>query len=78
MKKIRGNKPSGVLILICMEISQGNALYCYFYLKQVKKCHIFLFYLLFSSTKSDNRRADRSYPRGLWYQWERRNARERA
>jgi hypothetical protein len=40
MKKVRGDKPIGVLIPIYKEISQGNTLCGYLYLKQ--KCHFFL------------------------------------
>jgi hypothetical protein len=36
MKKIRGDKPIGFIIHIYMEISQGNSLCRYIYLKQVK------------------------------------------
>jgi hypothetical protein len=36
MKKIRGDKPVGVIIHTYMEISQGNSLYSYLYLKQAK------------------------------------------
>jgi hypothetical protein len=60
MQKIRGGKPAGVIIHISMELSQGNSL-CY--LKQ--KCHVFHFILSFySSTKSENRRAEQALPRG--------------
>jgi hypothetical protein len=40
-----------------MEISQGNYLCSYLYLKQ-GKTSCFSFYLLFSSTKPENRRAE--------------------
>jgi hypothetical protein len=33
MKKIRGDKPIGVIIHVYMEISQGNSLCSYLYLK---------------------------------------------
>jgi hypothetical protein len=36
MKKLRGDEPSGVIIHIYMEISQGDSLCSYFYLKQAK------------------------------------------
>jgi hypothetical protein len=40
MKKIKGDKTIGVIIHIYMEISQGNFLCSYIYLKL--KCHGFL------------------------------------
>jgi hypothetical protein len=50
MKKIRGNKPFGVIIHTYMEVSQGNSLCSYLYLKL--KCHAFQFILfLFFSYK---------------------------
>jgi hypothetical protein len=36
MKKFRGDKPIGAIIHIYMEISQGNSLCSYLYLKQTK------------------------------------------
>jgi hypothetical protein len=52
MKKIRGNKPItiGIVIHTYMEIPQGNSLYSYLYLKQAKmacfsSC-LFSFFLL--------------------------------
>jgi hypothetical protein len=36
MKKIKGDKPVGVIIHIYIEISQGNSLCSYLYLKQAK------------------------------------------
>jgi hypothetical protein len=44
MKKIRGNKPIGVIIHIYKEIPQGNSLCNYLYLKQAKMS-CFSFYL---------------------------------
>jgi hypothetical protein len=76
MKKIRGDKPIGVTIHIYMEISQGNSLCSYLYLKQAKiSWFSFLSFLFFSSTKSENRgsscpgqREGRSVPmeKGRW------------
>jgi hypothetical protein len=45
MKKIKGEKPIGVIIHSYLEISQGNSPHSYLYLKL--KCHVFLFYLFF-------------------------------
>jgi hypothetical protein len=51
MKKIGRDKPSGVITHTYMEISQGNSLCSYMYLKL--KCHVFSFYLFsFFSYKS--------------------------
>jgi hypothetical protein len=56
MKKIRGDKTTGVIIHTCMEIPQGNSLCSYLYLKQTKtSCFSFSF---FSSIKLENRRAE--------------------
>jgi hypothetical protein len=71
MKKIIGDKPIGVLIHIYREISQGNSLCSYLYLKQAKSS------FLFSSTKSEIRRAEQVLSRGDWYQWEGASGRER-
>jgi hypothetical protein len=48
MKKIRGEKPIGVIYYKHMEISQGNSLCRYLYLKK-QKCHFisFLSFLFF-------------------------------
>jgi hypothetical protein len=48
MKKIRGDKTSGVMIHTHMEISQGSSLCSHLYLKL--KCHVFhfIFSLFFS------------------------------
>jgi hypothetical protein len=68
MKKIRGNKPIGVIIYTYMEIPQGNSLCSYLYLKQTKMS-CFSFYL-FSSTKSENRSMEQVLPRGrCWGKW---------
>jgi hypothetical protein len=63
MKKIRGDKTIESITNICMEISQGNSLCSYLYLK-LEKCHSFLFFFsLFSSTKLENMRAEQILPR---------------
>jgi hypothetical protein len=41
MKKSRGDKPIGVTIHIYMEISEGNTLYTYLYLKHIKMSFFF-------------------------------------
>jgi hypothetical protein len=58
---IRGDEPTGVIIHIYLEVSQGNSLFNYIYLKQVKMLY-FLFFL-FSSTKLESRR-NKSCPGG--------------
>jgi hypothetical protein len=63
MKKTRGDHPIGAIIHKYMEISQGNFLCSYLYLKL--KCHAFLFiFSLFPLIKSKNRRAEEVLPRG--------------
>jgi hypothetical protein len=59
MKKIMGNKPIWVIIHIYMEISQGNSLCSYLYLK-LKKCHFFFFLL-------ENRRTGMQNRSCLWW-----------
>jgi hypothetical protein len=70
MKKIRRDKSSGVIIYIYMEISQGNQLCNYPNLK-VKCCFFHFLFSLFSSTKSQNRRAEQILSRGKgWHLFE--------
>jgi hypothetical protein len=58
-------EPIGVIIHIYMEISQGKSLCIYLYFKQQKNTiSFFLFFFPFSSTKSENRRADRTWGNG--------------
>jgi hypothetical protein len=64
MKKIRGDKPVGVVVHICKDILQGNSLCSYLYLKQVKMSCISFYLFLVFSTKSENRRAEQVLPRG--------------
>jgi hypothetical protein len=60
MKKNREDEPIEVIIHIYMEISQGNSLCSYIY-KQAKTS--FFSFFLFSSTKSENKRAEQVLPR---------------
>jgi hypothetical protein len=53
MKKNTRGEPIRFIIHIHMEISQGNSLFGYLYLKQAK-----IHFFLFSSTKSENRKAE--------------------
>jgi hypothetical protein len=66
MKKIREDKPVGVLIHTYMEISQGNS---QLPLSQAKmSCSSFS---LFSPKNLDTRKAEQVLPRGEgWHQWE--------
>jgi hypothetical protein len=60
MKKIREDKPVGVITHICMELSQGNSLCSYLYLKQAKiSCFSFYFFLL---QNWRNRKAEQVLP----------------
>jgi hypothetical protein len=61
------DEPIEVIIHIYMEISQGNSLCSYLYLKQAK-----MSFSLFSSTKSENRRVEQVLWVGRegWYPWE--------
>jgi hypothetical protein len=48
MKKIKGDEPMGVITDLYMEISQGNSLCSFIYLKQAKmSCFSFLSFLFF-------------------------------
>jgi hypothetical protein len=59
MKKIREDKPTGVIIHIYMEISHGNSLCTASCLSLKLKYHVFCFIpSLFSPTKSQTRRAE--------------------
>jgi hypothetical protein len=66
MKKIKGDKPVGVIIYTYMEISQGNSLCSFLYLKI--KCHVFCF--IFSPTKSEQEGGTNPTQWGGWHQWE--------
>jgi hypothetical protein len=62
VKRTRGDEPIGAVIHICKEISQGNSLCSYIYLKLANH-HVFLFiFYLFSSTKSENKRVEQVPP----------------
>jgi hypothetical protein len=64
MKKIRGDKPIGLQIHIYIEISQGNFLCNYLYLK-LAKMSCFSFYLFsFLFCKIGKQRAEQVLPRG--------------
>jgi hypothetical protein len=58
VKRTGGDEPTGAVTHICIEITQGNSLCSYLYLK-LEKCHVSLFiFYVFSSTRSENRRAE--------------------
>jgi hypothetical protein len=50
VKRTTGDEPIGFAIYICMEITQGNSLCNYLYLK-LAKCHAFLFIFSVISSK---------------------------
>jgi hypothetical protein len=54
MKKNRGKEPTGFIVHINIEMSQGNSLHGYLYFAQAKNVISFLF----SSSKSENRRTE--------------------
>jgi hypothetical protein len=56
MKKMRRDEPVRVIVHAHMEIPQRNSLCRYLYRKQTKMSFFFLF--PFSSTKSENKRAE--------------------
>jgi hypothetical protein len=61
-----------------MEISRGNALCSYLYKKKKTRKMPCLSFCLFSSAKSEIRRAEQVLPRGeVWKQWETGSGRER-
>jgi hypothetical protein len=66
VKSTRAGEPIGVVIHICMKTSQRNYLYSYIYLKLAKmSCFFFLSFIFFSSTKSEDMRAEQVLPRGV-------------
>jgi hypothetical protein len=75
MKKIRGNKPLGVIIHIYMEISPVSPPCVGTFISNKLKCQDFPFiFSLFPSTKLENRRAEQVLLRGKGegkYDWER-------
>jgi hypothetical protein len=58
MKKIRGDKSIEFIIHICIEISEGNSLCSYLYLKQAEMSCVSFYLFFFPSTKAENRRAE--------------------
>jgi hypothetical protein len=64
VKRTGRYEPVGVVIHTGMKTTQGISLYSYLYLK-LAKMPCFSYYLLwfFSSTKSENRRAEQVLPR---------------
>jgi hypothetical protein len=62
VKKIRGDKPIGVIIHIYMKITKGNSWFSSHYSKKLN-CNVFVLSFLFCSTKSENRRTVQVLPR---------------
>jgi hypothetical protein len=71
MRKIKGDKPVGVIIHIYMEISQGTSLCNYPNLKQVS-CFSFLSFLFFFYKLREQEGRTGPVQRGglLWGRWE--------
>jgi hypothetical protein len=66
VKRTGRDEPMWVAIHTCMVAMLGISLYICLYLK-LKKCYAFLIILFFSSTKSENKRAEQVVPRsGGW------------
>jgi hypothetical protein len=64
VKRSGRDEPIWVVIHISKETTQGISLYSNLYLK-LAKCYVFLFILhIFTSTKSENKRAEQVLPRG--------------
>jgi hypothetical protein len=61
------DKPIQVVIHICMETMQGKSLYSYLYLKLAKTLFLFLSFMFFSSTKSENWRVVQVLRKGDWH-----------
>jgi hypothetical protein len=60
------DEPVGVVIHICMETTQGISLYSYLPLKLAKRYVFPPTFYVFSSTKSENKRAESSAPGREW------------
>jgi hypothetical protein len=69
MKKIRADKPIGIIIHMFLEILQGNSLCNYLYLKQAKMLGIFFFFLLQNRRTGGQNRSSLRVQGGGWYQW---------
>jgi hypothetical protein len=72
MRKIRGDKPIGVIVHIYIEVSQGNSLCRYLYLKQTKmSCFPFnlLSFAFYKVGEQEGGTGPGWQGRG-WHQWE--------
>jgi hypothetical protein len=65
MKKIREDKPIGVIIHTYMEISQGNSLCSYLYLKQAKISCLSFYLLFFYKIREQEGRTSLAQGKGL-------------
>jgi hypothetical protein len=65
MKKIRGDKPIGVIIHIYMEISQENSRVASFFSNKLK-CHVFHFLFSFSFYKIREQEGGAGSAQGEW------------
>jgi hypothetical protein len=64
MKKIRGDKPIGVIIHIYMEPLQGNSLCSYLYLKQAKMSCFSVYLFSFFFNRIREQEGETSLPKG--------------
>jgi hypothetical protein len=55
------------VIHMCVEATQGISLYSYLYLKLEKMPRILFSFYVFSSTKSENKKAEEFQPGGRWW-----------
>jgi hypothetical protein len=68
VKRIRGEETAGAVIHICMEISQGNSLCSYLYLKLAKMSYFAIYLLSFFFYKI--RGVQNRFCQGWgWHQW---------
>jgi hypothetical protein len=68
VKRNRGEEPFGVVIRVCMEISQGDSLCSYLYFK-LAKTSCFSFYLLSFCFYKIEQEAEQVLGGGDWQQW---------
>jgi hypothetical protein len=66
VKRSGRDEPIWVVIHICILTTLGISLYSYFYLKLAKTMFFLLSLMFFSSTKSENKRAEQVLPERGW------------
>jgi hypothetical protein len=81
VKRSGRDEPIGVAVHMCMEVTQGNSLCSYLYLKLAKTpCFSYSLFMFFSSTKSENRvcvYVAGWWGGGVWHRWEGRGSGEK-